>query len=61
MTIKGLGIPVVDYTESVLPSCDIEVLKRMVGDPEKKRFINSISKEFLNILINRFLSFSFLD
>ena len=37
MTIKGLGVPIVDYTDSGLPSVDIAVLKKLVGDPEKKQ------------------------
>ena len=35
LTIKGLGWPIVDYTLSGLPSCDIDVLKKMVGNREK--------------------------
>lgn len=35
LTIKGLGWPIIDYTLSGLPSCDIEVLKKMVGNREK--------------------------
>lgn len=35
LTIKGLGWPIVDYTLSGLPSCDIDVLKKMVGNHEK--------------------------
>ena len=37
MTIKGLGLPVIDYTAAGLPSVDITVLKKLVGDQEKKQ------------------------
>ena len=37
MTIQGLGLPVVDHTAAGLPSVDIAVLKKLVGDPEKKQ------------------------
>ncbi len=37
MTIKGLGMPIIDVTASGLPSVDIAVLKKMVGDSEKKQ------------------------
>lgn len=36
MTVKGLGMPIIDLTASGLPSVDISVLKKMVGDYENK-------------------------
>lgn len=32
-----MGLPVVDHTAAGLPSVDIAVLKKLVGDPEKKQ------------------------
>jgi hypothetical protein len=32
-----LGLPVVDHTAAGLPSVNIVVLKKLVGDPEKKQ------------------------
>lgn len=37
LVIKGLGMPIVDYTASGLPSVDIAVLKKMAGDKEKQK------------------------
>lgn len=38
MKIKGLGIPVIDYTASGMPSADINVIQELAGNVDKGKF-----------------------
>jgi len=51
MKIKGLGIPIVDYTVSGMPAADSPVIKILAGNPDKGQYgkaydhFKSIGKE----------------
>jgi len=38
MKLKGLGMPVVDYTETGLAKVDMQVIKALAGDPNNKKY-----------------------
>lgn len=38
MEIRGLGLPVVDYTDSGLPKADTLTMKTLAGDPKNKKY-----------------------
>ena len=38
MEIEGLGIPALDYTVNGMPSADGPTIKKLAGNPEKKKY-----------------------